>query len=143
MSLDETLMRLSELRRLSVAICERLNDDKMLVEDLDACLAELATLRPGWQVVLVADVVLLHQSNGRIHERNVMSAAVRLPGGIAVGLLDAEPGDVAPNGQEQCCDVTRCRFLPFGQAPSLIQRLVLPLIPYTLEALCDQLESQI
>lgn len=143
MSLDETLMRLNELRRLSVAICERLNDDMTLVEDLDACLAELATLRPGWQIVLVADVVLLHQSDGQIHESHVMSAAVRLPGGIAVGLLDAGQREVTPHGGDSCRDVTGYRFLPFGQAPSLIQRLLLPLIPYTLEALCDQLESQI
>ena len=142
MSHDETERQLAELQRLSAVICKHLDEDVAIVRHIDDCLAALAKLRPDWEIVLAADILLLHQSERRSQDRRLLSAAIRLPGGVAVGILDGDEGSSVVNGDRNFHGLEGFRFLPFNEAPALIQRLVLPLIPYTLEALCDQLESR-
>ena len=138
---DETDREVAELRRLSGAIWAGLDSDMSLVNEVDACLERLANLRPNWEIVLVADILLMHQSERSSRQCSLLSAAIRVPGGVSVGTLSDGQDVVSSSGQHQ--EREGFRFLPFFEAPGLIQRLVLPLIPYTLDALCDDLESQI
>ena len=143
MSHDEIERQMAELKRFSAVICGHLDESEAMILGIDDCLAALAMLRPDWEIVLAADILLLHQSERRSRDRRLLSAAVRLPGGVAIGILDGEEGSSIVNGDQHLHGLEGFRFLPFNEAPALIQRLVLPLIPYTLEALCDQLESRI
>ncbi|MDA0589243.1 MAG: hypothetical protein O3C17_14650 [Planctomycetota bacterium] len=141
MSSDETEHQVYELRRLSSVIRARLDCETTMVNDINACLERLASLQPGWEIVLVADILLMHQSERRSRQCRLLSAAIRIPGGVSVGTLTEDQNGAISNGP--CLNREGFRFLPFSEAPGLIQQLVLPLIPYTLDALCDDLESRI
>ena len=141
MTNEDTEQQVAELRRISRTMCQHLDEGEAILHDVDTCLAALATLRPDWDVTLVADILLLHERERQSQEPRLMSVAVRLPGGVAIGLLHGDVSDAVVNGDQRNA-LEGIRFLPFLDAPPLIRRATLPLIPYALDALCDRLASQ-
>ena len=141
MTTENAEQHVAELRRISRTMCQHLDEGEAILQDVDTCLAALATLKPDWDVTLVADILLLHERELQSQERRLMSVAVRLPGGIAIGILHGNVSDAVVNGDQRNA-LEGIRLLPFLDAPPLIRRATLPLIPYALDALCDRLASQ-
>lgn len=140
---DDIEPHIAELRNLSEKLQQLLTDGDKIIEAIDEQLAALAAKRPHWQIVLIADVFILHQSEVQSHEARVLSAGIRIPGDVSVCMWKADAFKNENDGKCEHIENAQVRFLPFSKAPALIQRLVLPLIPYTLDAICDQLESRI
>lgn len=83
---EEVERYIVELRRLASLICRSLDECDSIVRDIDTRLEALAVLRPGWQITLVADILFHHQNESESYDRRLLSAAVRVPGGVAVCL---------------------------------------------------------
>jgi hypothetical protein len=134
---------LAQLQNANLTLRKRLEIAQAIVPSLNANLARLLTIEALPKMAFVGGVIRQAPyafGGGPVDSCQVFVAAIQIPGGVGVLLIDAEDYLVASRQQEGLEREALTKFVAFADCSPVIQATLLPHIAAMLARLCRWLD---
>ena len=124
---DDALLNVAEVLR------SKLDELVCIAISVDEELERLSQLQPELQLTLISDAILRQHQSAPSDTLPATTIGVRIPGGVGLILWRGQSSNLA---NEARCEPT---FVPFVDAPPLLQRLLIPHLEQVLDGLRQRL----